>query len=194
MSRGKASKESENCPACGNPSKEFIAGVCVKCRTRFEAEHRGKLDVEWKPSDFEIKKFRRALNESGPMRMILMDEEDAAKQEKESELLQLCEFFKRIFRVLFQYRGDVILAQHAFCLALGWNDILEYEDAKTKETVRVETDVDVAKKLYRNPKRKAAVTKVKLMFRDAMALPASNGQRSDSGRNGMTKARMEQLK
>lgn len=113
----------------------------------------------------------------------IMDDEDAAKLELREASIKTMDFFKRGFRLLVQYKGNPVLAQHALALAFGWMDMIECETA-----------VDVAKKLFSNPKKKAAVTKAVKLFQDALGLEPGSGQRSQKGREQMAKARQTQLK
>lgn len=113
----------------------------------------------------------------------VMDEEDVVKLEMREASIQTMDFFKRGYRVLIQYKGNPVLAQHAFALAMGWRELIDCETA-----------VDIAKKLFGNPKKKAAVTKAVKMFQDALGIEPGNGQRSQKGREQMAKARNKQLK
>ena len=107
----------------------------------------------------------------------VMDEGDVRVSDMRESALRVMEFFKSSMRIFVQYRGDRELALHAFCLAFGWNDLVECETAK-----------DVAIKLYGNPKRKAAVTKAVKLFQDAKNIPPMSGQRPESGRKTMPMA------
>jgi len=114
---------------------------------------------------------------------VIMDEDDAAKRELREASMETMDFFKRGYRLVVQYKGNQLLAQHAFCLALGWGDLVECESA-----------VDVAVKLFADRKKKAAVTKAVKLFQDALGIPPHSGQRSQKGREAMKKARLGQLK
>lgn len=115
--------------------------------------------------------------------LVIMDDEDAHKRDLRLSALETMEFFKRGFRLLVQYKGNQSLALHAFCLAHGWFDLIECESA-----------VEVAEKLFGDPKKKAAVTKAVKLFQDSLGIPPMPGQRKQDGREQMKKARKEQLK
>lgn len=167
-----------NCPACQKPAKKLVHGVCERCQRNFETAHRNKLDTEWQPEDFAI---RAPYQESH--KPVIMDDEDAAKADLRNVSVETMDFFKRGYRLLIQYKGNPMLAQHAFALAMGWFDLIECETA-----------VDVAKKLFANPKKKAAVTKAVKLFQDALGIGSMPGQRSQAGREEMATARNGQLK
>lgn len=121
------------------------------------------------------------LNE--PIFNPVMDEEDAEKVVLREVSIKTMDFFKRGFRLLVQYEGNPVLAQHAMALAFEWYDLIECETA-----------VEVAVKLSGNPKKKAAVTKAVKYFQDAMGIAPGKGQRSEKGRQQMTQARNKQFK
>ena len=112
-----------------------------------------------------------------------MDEEDSVQNETRLAALKVMEFFKSGMRLFVQYKGNRELALHAFCLAHGWGDLVGCESA-----------VDVAKKLFKNPKKKAAVTKAIKLFQDSKGIGAMPGQRSEAGCRHMNKSRKHQLK
>lgn len=112
----------------------------------------------------------------------IMDDEDAAKADLRDKSIETIQWFKNGYRVLHQYKGNPILAQHCYALALGWGDL-----------IGCETAVDIAVKLFGNARKKAAVTKCVKMFQDALGIPPMNGQRSQRGREQMKKARKAQL-
>ena len=113
----------------------------------------------------------------------IADDGDLANRELREASMETMDFFKRGYRIKVQYKGNQLLADHAFCLALGWGDLVDCESA-----------VDVAVKLFADRKKKAAVTKAVKLFQDALGIPPHSGQRSQKGREAMAKARKDQLK
>lgn len=168
----------KNCPSCLKPAKELIAGVCGRCRRSFEVQHKQKLDVKWEPRDFHY----HAPQVNGEPALI-MDEEDAAKSDLRNQSVETMDFFKRGFRLLFQYKGNLLVAMYAFALAHEWFDVAECETAK-----------DAAVKISANPKKRAAMTKAIKHFQDSLGIGPGKGQRSQKGREEMAKARNKQLK
>lgn len=123
------------------------------------------------------------MNDTPELNEPIMEEEDAHKRELREARIEATDFFKRGFRLLFQYKGNREMAFHAFCLAHGWTDI-----------IGCETAVDVAVKLFADRKKKAAVTKAVMLFQDCLNIEPMGGQRSKQGREQMSKARKKQLK
>ena len=116
-------------------------------------------------------------------KLVIMDEDDAHRSQELSAMREARDWFKRLTRLQSQYRGNHTLFFHAMCLEIGWGDLIDCETA-----------VDVAVKLFKNPRKKAAVTKIMVYIRDAMGIPSMAGQRSGDGREKMAKARNGQLK
>jgi len=113
----------------------------------------------------------------------VMDDEDAYRQKLLDYKIEAKDFFKRGARLLVQYKGNKMLALYAYCFAHEWYDLIECETA-----------VQIAVKLFGNPKKKAAVTKAIKLFQDALGIEPGRGQRSEKGREQMAKARKNQLK
>lgn len=166
------------CPACGRQSAELVNGVCARCKKNFQIAHGKKLNTEWKPSD-----FRYGCEKIPLENFVVMDQDDAHRSQELSAMRETRDFFKRGYRLLVQYRGNRVMAEHAYALAHGWGDL-----------IGCETAVDVAVKLFKNPKKKAAVSKLECFFRDAMNIPAMGGKRNEKGREKMAQARNGQLK
>lgn len=116
-----------------------------------------------------------------------MDDEDAYRQQMEDYKHECKEeaaaFFKRGGRLLVHGRGNLLLRLYAYCFAHEWYDLIECETA-----------VEIAEKLFGDPKKKAAVTKQIKLFQDALGIEPGRGQRSEKGREQMAKARKQQLK
>lgn len=166
------------CPSCQSPAKKLIAGVCDRCRKSFELAHKKKMDTEWKPEDFKYYEPDPAVVHSP-----IMDFEDAVRHDEREKRSDEISFFKRGMRLLVQYEGNRMLAEHAYCLAHGWTDL-----------IGCDTAVDVAKKLFGDGKKKAAVNKAVKHFRECLNIKHMPGQRSDEGCEAMARARKEQLK
>ena len=94
-------------------------------------------------------------------------------------------FLERGLRLVWQYKGNKLLALMAWTHAMGFKDLTGCEDC--------ETATDIAVKLFRNKKKKAAVTKAIKYLQDNLKLPPTAGQRSEEGRQAMQESRNKQL-
>lgn len=86
-------------------------------------------------------------------------------------------------RLVAQYDGNQVMAFNCFLLAIGQGEMIGCQSA-----------VELAVKLFKDPKKKAAVSKCINRFRDCLNIPAMPGQRGEAGRIAMSEARKNQLK
>lgn len=86
-------------------------------------------------------------------------------------------------RLIVQYEGNRVMAFECFLLAIGQGEMIGCRSA-----------VELAVKLFKDPAKKAAVSKCVNRFRDCLNIPAMPGQREEAGRVAMSEARKKQLK
>lgn len=171
--------ELNKCPACGSATAELVAGVCPRCKKNFEHVHRKNLNTKWSPEDFRYHSPHHA-QPGIPDEAV---EEAASDEGFTDEQIEAKDYYKRAIRLAVQYKGNKTQFLYAMCYAFEWFDVIECETA-----------VDIAVKLFGDPKKKAAVTKNIKLIQDALGVEPGRGQRSEKGREQMAKARTNQLK
>lgn len=112
---------------------------------------------------------------------ILSEESESAFHREARNVMEL--FLQRGLRMVFQYKGNKLLALMCWAHALGMAELTGCETA---------TDVSVA--MFGSKSKRAAVTKTIKHFQDNLGLPPMPGQRTESGRESMKKSREKQLK
>lgn len=112
----------------------------------------------------------------------IMDDDDATAREIYEMRRRAANFALRALRLVMQYRGNKELAIRSLAFALE-----DYEMAGG------ETAVDIAVLLFRDRKKKAAVSRCINEFQICLGLPKTNGQRKIEGCKKMAEARKGQL-